>query len=173
MKTKKFALLLICLLFGNALLAQSTLTTAEKNLILEKHNEYRQAVNSPALVWSSDLEEYAQKWANYLVEKDCAMQHRPHSGEFAQVHGENIFMGWGGSYTPVDAVINWAAEKSSYSGENISETNYMNFGHYTQVIWCTTKEVGCAEAVCGEKFIIICNYSPTGNYIGENPKDCE
>lgn len=43
-------------------------------------------------------------------------------------------------------------------------------GHFTQVIWKGTKEVGCATQVCPGsqyKHHTVCNYFPPGNYRGQ------
>ena len=56
-------------------------------------------------------------------------------------------------------------------------------GHYTQMVWRTTKEVGCATASgsgsvsqaqgggSGEVVYLVCRYSPPGNMQGERPAD--
>ena len=63
------------------------------------------------------------------------------------------------------------SERSDYDyGTNISGSNYMIFGHYTQVVWKNSKEVGCAMAVCSDKSQVwVCNYSPPGNISGQKP----
>jgi pathogenesis-related protein 1 len=42
-------------------------------------------------------------------------------------------------------------------------------GHYTQMVWKSTTEFGCAKAKCtaGNKIteIVVCQYNPAGNYI--------
>ena len=40
-------------------------------------------------------------------------------------------------------------------------------GHFTQVVWNNTLEIGCGLAKGSDNFIYsVCNYSPPGNYIG-------
>jgi len=40
-------------------------------------------------------------------------------------------------------------------------------GHYTQMIWRNTTEVGCAVAERDDRQILVCRYSPPGNVRGE------
>jgi len=40
-------------------------------------------------------------------------------------------------------------------------------GHFTQVIWASTKTVGCGLAQCNGNDLLVCNYSPAGNYDGQ------
>ena len=42
-------------------------------------------------------------------------------------------------------------------------------GHYTQLVWKNTTEVGCAKVTCGNQTIWVCNYNPPGNYVGQKP----
>ena len=145
------------------------LTQAQKNEMTERHNYWRQQVGNDNLTWSEELAEYAGEWALHLAENGCNMQHRPRTGEWRQLYGENIF--WGtGSYSPTDVVDSWASERHDYDGSALSYSNYQGIGHYTQVVWYNTTEVGCAEAVCGSgSKIWVCNYKPSGNYIGKKP----
>jgi hypothetical protein len=39
-------------------------------------------------------------------------------------------------------------------------------GHYTQVMWASTRFVGCGYTVSGGT---LCNYFPAGNYVGQVP----
>jgi hypothetical protein len=46
-------------------------------------------------------------------------------------------------------------------------------GHFTQVVWKSTKSIGCAKKFCpGSNWTIyICNYDPPGNYQGQYEKN--
>jgi pathogenesis-related protein 1 len=145
------------------------LTKAQKDEFVRKHNEYRNEVGSVPLQWSDELAQYAQAWGEHLVSLDCDMQHRPHSGEWAQKYGENLYRCSGMLATPSGAVDSWGEEKGIYDGRVISNSN-LSAGHYTQMIWYKTTLVGCAIVTCsGNQYLVVCNYSPAGNYIGESP----
>ncbi|HNW59678.1 MAG TPA: CAP domain-containing protein [bacterium] len=138
---------------------------AEKILLL--HNQARAAVGAHPLNWSQDLARYAQEWADHLAAAGCSFEHRPESGPWKQKHGENLFMGTAGYYGAAEAVDSWISEKRQYNGQTIDEANYHEFGHYTQLVWKATKEVGCGQALCNGEVIIVCNYAPAGNLLGE------
>jgi hypothetical protein len=46
-------------------------------------------------------------------------------------------------------------------------------GHYTQVVWRASTQIGCGVTSCGSGFRmqteVICNYAPAGNFVGEKP----
>lgn len=126
-------------------------------------NFARFKVGELPLVWDWKLESYAQWWAAQR-KVDCNMTHS--HGPY----GENIFWGSGQSWTPLDAVRFWVDEKQYYSYDtNDCEVGQM-CGHYTQVVWRDSRNIGCARVVCdnGDVFMT-CNYDPPGNYIGEKP----
>ncbi|RMG67922.1 MAG: hypothetical protein D6722_12455, partial [Bacteroidetes bacterium] len=117
-----------------------------------------------ALSWSSGLAAYAQEWADQLAQKGCDFAHRPDSP-----YGENLWWGSGGATWPAAEIVDdWASERKAYRGQRISARNYMRFGHYTQMIWARTTEVGCAISHCEDgALIVVCNYDPAGNTLGE------
>ncbi len=43
----------------------------------------------------------------------------------------------------------------------------MDTGHFTQVVWRGTAEVGCGTMTCGGMDVWVCNYDPPGNMEGD------
>jgi pathogenesis-related protein 1 len=73
----------------------------------------------------------------------------------------------------------WVAEKKDYHGQPIPPNGSPEWktypGHYTQMVWRDTKEVGCATGsasgsvsaaaggYAGQTVYLVCRYSPPGN----------
>lgn len=130
--------------------------------MLDAHNKYRIALNLPLLVWSNDLANSAQKWANELKKKNCLMKHS--SRDFRGGAGENIAWNSGFNETPEGVVDRWASEKEYFNfNTRKCDESWDKCGHYTQVIWRNTKKVGCAMVQCGDEQIWVCQYWPAGN----------
>ena len=149
----------------------SKISSADANAILLHHNKARAEVGVAGLTWSTELSAYAQKWADFLANSNnCALKHRSEADEKEKDYGENIFSGTTGYYTPLDASLSWYTEKRDYRYKKVTEDNWYASGHYTQMIWKNTKQVGVGVAVCKNgQFVVVANYSPPGNYIGEYP----
>ncbi|PRQ37524.1 hypothetical protein RchiOBHm_Chr4g0403511 [Rosa chinensis] len=134
---------------------------------LFQHNMVRAAKWEMPLMWDFQLERYARWWAG-IRKADCKLQHSFPEDGFKL--GENIYWGSGSTWTPIDAVNTWAAEEKYYTyATNTCEAGQM-CGHYTQIVWKSTRRVGCARVVCDDGDVFMtCNYDPPGNYIGEKP----
>lgn len=148
---------------NSQVIAQNRGGTAE---LLNTHNKYRQEVGVPPLTWSSTLARDAQQWANYLASKGGNLQHSQNTGQ-----GENLWGGTAGAFTYTQMVDSWGSEKRYFVNgtfPNVSSTGkWYDVGHYTQIIWRNTKAVGCGVARGGGKDILVCRYSPPGNYQGQ------
>lgn len=147
----------------------SRLTPQQVQQLLVLHNTYRADVGVGPVVWSEKIAIYAQQWADHLASTHCSMEHRPRSGTWTQEYGENLFMGTAGYYDVSDAVTAWDSEKKDHHGDIITAANYSATGHYTQIVWRNTRQIGCASAVCNDNIIIVCNYDPQGNFLGQKP----
>jgi uncharacterized protein YkwD len=143
------------------------------NGILTVHNQERAAVGVPPLIWSDSLAASAQTWANQLL----ATGKFQHSGT---APGESIAFAYLDPLQPQPQLAqSWAdQEKKNYhAGELVTGDNYQTFGHYTQMVWKNTKEVGCGfasgpggvYAEHGGTQILVCQYRPGGNVIGQAP----
>jgi pathogenesis-related protein 1 len=137
--------------------------------ILGQHNEWRNEYGITPLTWSKELASKANKWAIKLAEEGCKLQHDPsnHSGE--KPNGENIYAIWGSGSLRQDAVDSWASERLDYDFATNTCKNGKVCGHFTQLIWENTKEVGCAMVSGNGCKVVVCKYLPAGNYIGQRP----
>ena len=125
------------------------------------HNQWRSKVGVGPVRWSNTLATYAQEWANYLAANN-KFQHRS-NGKY----GENLFWAQGKRWSPTEVVNSWGSEVKDYT----YKSNKCNgvCGHYTQIVWRNTTEVGCAVARSGNQEVWVCNYNPPGNYVGQRP----
>ncbi len=159
---KKNILFMFFIVLSVQIFAQVQIDDQTKQRILAQHNLYRAEQGAPDLVWSDELANYAQIWANTIAKKDQLI----HS-EYD--YGENIYVA---SYepTPEEVVDLWCDEQRFYNGEEISYQNFSLFGHYTQVIWEFTVSIGCATAVSKSgNHYWVCEYNPAGNTVGKKP----
>jgi uncharacterized protein YkwD len=124
------------------------------------HNKVRAAHCAPALTWSTKLAAIAQKWADTLKAKGCVFGH---SGD--QTYGENLAAGTAGALDPEGTVAMWYDEIKLYKFPAGGFS--MKTGHFTQVVWTTTKQVGCGHVTCNGNDIYVCNYDPPGNWEGQ------
>jgi pathogenesis-related protein 1 len=143
--------------------------------ILAVHNRERAAVGVPPLVWNNTLAADAKAWAEYVATLGGKLVHA--SAEWVAAHptgpeGENIVShGPVPFVTPAEMVQDWVKEKKDYHGE---PGDFNGVGHYTQMVWNTTKAVGCGTAKgpggTGDEWTyLVCRYSPPGNIFGQKP----
>lgn len=138
----------------------------EEQAILSYHNQVRSSVGVAPLHWANDLALHAAHWAEVLESKSCQLEHSHDSS-----YGENLFMTSNKDthQAVVEAARAWEGEKSSYSGQALNQSNWSDAGHYTQMVWSSTTELGCAKALCSNGVLVVCNYHPAGNRLGEKP----
>jgi uncharacterized protein YkwD len=137
---------------------------------IDFHNKVRKDVGVPPLEWSTELSAFAQLWANKLATEGCKLAHRPPNGKWAQLYGENIYFGTGARLTTLDASKAWYGEIKDFTNRKLTLDNFVKVAHYTQMVWRTTTKLGIAKATCPSgATIIVANYSPMGNYMGQTP----
>ena len=136
--------------------------------ILAAHNRYRATVGVPTLQWSDSLAAGAQQWADYLA----SARQLKHSGTPGV--GENLALASGSGvavYTVTQLVGIWGDEKRYFIGgifPNVSSTGkWQDVGHYTQVVWRNTTQVGCGVATGNGIIVMVGRYSPPGNVVGQ------
>lgn len=135
------------------------------------HNAARAAVMPaaspplPPMTWSSTVAATAQAWTNNCVFADT------NNG-----YGSNAFAGTG-TYTPAQVVQAWVSEDAYYNYANNTCASGKECGHYTQVVWRDSVQLGCGMTNCtknnpfgsGPWQLWVCNYNPAGNYVGQKP----
>jgi uncharacterized protein YkwD len=148
--------------------------------ITQLHNDVRAMVATadplPPLVWSPKLAATAAAWVATCRDQLAPTGLLDHNQERSMGHayyvGENIFGASGppSSSTPRDAVMAWAAESANY--DHAANTCNGTCGHYTQIVWRATTEIGCAVGDCSSltfRRTLVCNYGPGGNVGNERP----
>ena len=123
------------------------------------HDRVRAKHCAGPLTWSSKLAAYAQKWADTLKAKGCVFGHSGGS------YGENLAAGTEGALDPAGTVDYWYSEIQQYHFPDGGFS--METGHFTQLVWRGTKQVGCGHTVCNGNDIWVCEYDPPGNWDGE------
>lgn len=130
--------------------------------ILDAHNRYRAEVGVPPLQWSDSLAASAQQWADHLAATGAFEHSRS---------GENLAQGSTGGFSVTQLVDMWGSEKQYFiygTFPDVSSSgNWFDVGHYTQVVWRNTTEVGCGLASGNGNDVLVCHYNPAGNVIGQ------
>lgn len=129
--------------------------------MLAAHNAVRARVGVAPLVWSERLATLSRQWAETLVARG-QFRHRPNSA-----FGENLFEIRGTAASADEVVSAWTEELRNYDYRSNRCRGVC--GHYTQIIWGDTQEVGCAVARGGGREVWVCNYDPPGNWAGRRP----
>nr|VWO96214.1 Repressed by TUP1 protein 4 [Ganoderma boninense] len=135
---------------------------------LAAHNGVRAQHGATALAWNQTLADAGQRWVDNCKFQTragrsgpTAVRLRPRRvlGAVVAVHvyvyhcmrltagcAENLAAGTGGSYDVSAAVKSWTDEVSQYDPQNPAPS------HFTQVVWKSSMQVGCAEQGCNGIF---------------------
>lgn len=134
--------------------------------LLGVHNAERRRMGIAPLSWNRELAGQAGSWAQSLASKG-SFEHSKSRGNV----GENLWMGTSGYYSPEAMIGSFVGEKQYFRRgkfPDVSTTgNWSDVGHYTQLIWPGTKEVGCAKATGRGNDVLVCRYAPAGNVMGQ------
>ena len=152
------------------LLGATSLTGNFEQRILAAHNRERTAMGIPALAWDDQLQASAQSWAAHLATTG-RFEHAADSP--SNPEGENLWGGTKGAF-PVEAMVDgWVREKRYFKPGTFPDNSVTgrveDIGHYTQLMWRSTRRVGCAMAAGNHEDILVCRYGEAGNYLGERP----
>jgi pathogenesis-related protein 1 len=135
------------------------------------HNQHRAQVSPaakpalPPVTWSNELAAQARAWA-----ERCKFDHsKTDLGENLSARTDMA--------DPEVIVAAWAAEGEAFDYAHNRCASGEVCGHYTQVVWRDSTQIGCGMAQCGaggpfgdQAWIMwVCNYSPAGNWSGQKP----
>ena len=122
------------------------------------------------LYWNPSLAASARQWAEHLAETQ-RFEHAPERP--TDPEGENLWAGTRGYYAVEAMVDGWVREKRYFHPGrfpfNSTTGRVADVGHYTQLVWRRTRQVGCAIATGTVEDVMVCRYAEAGNYLGERP----
>lgn len=166
------SILLSALVLSSPLMMGGTAARADfDQRLLASHNAERAAMGVPPLAWNDKLAAEARGWAVELAATG-RFEHSPDAPGKAP-EGENLWAGTPRAYSPEAMVGLWVSEKKDYRPgvfpNNSRSGDIEQVGHYTQLIWRGSDQVGCATAVGREEEFLVCRYSGAGNVYGVRP----
>ncbi|KAM7199950.1 SCP-like extracellular protein [Rhypophila sp. PSN 637] len=128
-----------------------------KSAVLNSTNTFREQHNTSAVEYNSTLAKFASSYLSSLA--DCEFEH---SGG---PYGENLAIGC--SDTVSGCVELWGNERDMYDFGNPGFDK--STGHFTQLVWKNTTDVGCGRKWCGQekRWYLVCEYWPRGNIVGQ------
>lgn len=139
--------------------------------VVAAHNRERSTSGTPPLMWDESLAKGAREWADHLARTD-RFAHSPDEPG-AEAIGENIWGGTAARYQPEAMVSLWVAEKKFFKlgtfPENSTTGNVQDVSHYTQLMWRSSRKVGCGVSRGAREDILVCRYASAGNIIGQRP----
>jgi len=155
--------------------APATQPIANENspIVLQKHNEFRARLFSDApLSYSLELEQDAQTYANYLA-KTGKFDHDPNN--LKHKYGENLYAFSKNALPDYNDIVQKWYDEGKYYDLNSNHCQAGKLcGHYTQIVWKSTKLLGCASAQYKKGrfkngYVTVCKYYPYGNIVGQRP----
>ncbi len=155
-----FHLMLIVSVVSCLFCSASSLAAATKEESVQwvkAHSRYRALHGVPPVSWSEKLAAGARSYA-----ETCPTGHSDTS------YGENL--SWASYDMGVNSVVKmWYDEEPQY---DYSKPGFVSgVGHFTQVVWKDTAEIGCARVSgCGPAGSVmantwVCRYAPPGNFV--------
>lgn len=142
----------------------------EAEVMLRLHNAERARLGVGPLEWNPELAEEAGEHARVLA----ASGTMAHADEKVRKgRGENLWLGTAGAWDVAEMIAMFLDERRIFRFApfpHISATGkWQDVGHYSQIVWRDTREVGCAVERGKALDVLVCRYHPAGNVIGQAP----
>lgn len=142
-----------------------------RSVMLKSHNDARRDMGQPPLRWNATLAADAQRYANQLARTRIFRHSREPRGHTPQ--GENLWMGSSGYFSYDEMTASWTNERRWFRRAALPRFSttgrWADVAHYTQIIWHSTTDLGCAIADNGKDEYLVCRYGPPGNVYGRDP----
>lgn len=150
----------------------------------EKRGEQPKAADMSFMEYNEELEYIAQCWANAcngnpLLHDNCRRTEKyNHVGQNLGFINSSISFDKSNQIKPIlkSLIFLWYDEVKNFNNQWINKTENREdvvVGHYTQLIWAQTTEIGCALSYYTtfnnrkwHHLLLVCNYGPGGNYLG-------
>lgn len=139
-----------------------------RQAMLAGHDRARDAIGVAPLAWSDTLAASARGYAETMAR----------TGRFAHAvqsmgmdrEGENLWMGTRGAYRFDEMIGHWVAERRDFANLPVPQSSrtgrWESVGHYAQIVWRGTTQVGCGFASNRTDDYLVCRYNPPGNVYG-------
>ena len=136
--------------------------------MVSAHNQARREYGVGPLLWDERLARDARAYAQLLARTN-RFEHDPQRGRSPK-QGENLWMGTRTAYSYADMIGHLVGERRYYRPGRfpaVSRTgDWSHVGHDTQIVWPTSRLVGCATASNRFNDYLVCRYWPAGNIVG-------
>jgi len=161
--------------------------------IVDRHNELRQKVASGMetngdqpgasdmlkMTWNEELAAVAQRWAD-----QCTFGHDDDRNKCDGTYvGQNAYSSWNSQESTWEGLMDTMGNAVQAWYDEVIDPGFPNTdispfvfsygaGHYTQVVWAESAEVGCGMTYYDDDgwfaTLIVCNYAVGGNMVGGN-----
>jgi uncharacterized protein YkwD len=166
----RFVLALLALAASPALVGAQGRINDLDDRVLAAQNRARAEIGVPPLTWDDNLAKDALAWGQEVA-KVGYLVHSPDDPKDPDPEGENLWAGTKGYYSAESMIGLWVQERRNYVHRvfpSASKTGSIeDIGHYTQVVWRSTRRVGCALVAGKSDEFLVCRYAEGGNVIGE------
>lgn len=139
-----------------------------RETMLSAHNAARSRFGVAPVGWSDQLAAEAMAHASYMA-RTGIYGHDQTPGRRKKM-GENLWRGQRGVFS-YDVMVGVMVDEARLFRPGAFPNNSVNgnwsaVAHYTQIVWPTTTEIGCALASSPTTDYFVCRYAPTGNKDG-------
>lgn len=139
-----------------------------RSVALAAHNDARAEFGVAPVTWSDQLAAEALGHAQYMAATGI-YGHDQTPGR-RKKQGENLWRGARGVFS-YDVIVGLMVDEVKLFRPGVFPDNSVNgdwhkVAHFTQIVWPSTTEVGCAMASSQTTDYFVCRYAPTGNKDG-------